>query len=138
MRQAELSAAERQIETQRLRMTQEEASLENAKLNLSKVRIESPITGIITRRNIEEGETVVIGTMNNAGTDLLTIADMSLIEAEVEVDETDIPNVKLGQKRQGHDRRDAGQDLLRQGRPRSATVRSRRPAARRRRRPTSW
>ena len=74
------------------------ASLENAKLNLSKVRIESPITGIITRRNIEEGETVVIGTMNNAGTNLLTIADMSLIEAQVEVDETDIPNVTLGQK----------------------------------------
>jgi len=98
MRQAELNSAERQIETQRLRMTQEEASLENAKLNLSKVRIESPITGIITRRNIEEGETVVIGTMNNAGTQLLTIADMSVIEAQVEVDETDIPNVALGQK----------------------------------------
>jgi HlyD family secretion protein len=98
MRQADVNSAERQIETQRLRMTQEEAGLENAKLNLSKVRIESPITGIITRRNIEEGETVVIGTMNNAGTQLLTIADMSVIEAQVEVDETDIPNVSLGQK----------------------------------------
>jgi HlyD family secretion protein len=97
MRQSDLNSQERQIETQRLRMTQEEASVENAKLNLSKVRIESPITGIITRRNIEEGETVVIGTMNNAGTVLLTVADMSVIEAEVEVDETDIPNVKLGQ-----------------------------------------
>jgi HlyD family secretion protein len=41
---------------------------------------------------------VVIGTMNNAGTVLLTVADMSVIEAEVEVDETDIPNVKLGQR----------------------------------------
>ena len=98
MRQAEASAAERQIETQRLRMQQEQASLENARYNLSKVRIESPITGIITRRNIEEGETVVIGTMNNAGTVLLTVADMSVIEAEVEVDETDIPTVQLGQK----------------------------------------
>jgi HlyD family secretion protein len=98
VRQAEVDSQIRQIETQRLRMTQEEASVENAKLNLSKVRIESPITGIITRRNIEEGETVVIGTMNNAGTVLLTVADMSVIEAEVEVDETDIPNVKLGQK----------------------------------------
>jgi HlyD family secretion protein len=78
-------------------MQQEQASVENAKLNLSKVRIESPLTGIITRRNIEEGETVVIGTMNNAGTVLLTVADMSVIEAEVEVDETDIPNVLLGQ-----------------------------------------
>jgi len=41
---------------------------------------------------------VVIGTMNNAGTVLLTLADMSVIEAEVEVDETDIPSVQLGQK----------------------------------------
>ena len=97
MRQAEANAAERNIETQRLRMQQEEASLDNARYNLSKVRIESPITGIITRRNIEEGETVVVGTMNNAGTVLLTVADMSVIEAEVEVDETDIPTVQLGQ-----------------------------------------
>ena len=98
VREAELASQERQVETQRLRMTQEQAIVENAKLNLSKVRIESPITGIITRRNIEEGETVVIGTMNNAGTVLLTVADMSVIEAEVEVDETDIPTVQLGQK----------------------------------------
>jgi HlyD family secretion protein len=97
VRQSELASQERQIETQRLRMQQEQAVVENAKLNLSKVRIESPITGIITRRNIEEGETVVIGTMNNAGTVLLTVADMSVIEAEVEVDETDIPTVELGQ-----------------------------------------
>ena len=53
--------------------------------------------GIITRRNIEEGENVVVGTMNNAGTVLLTIADMSVIEAELEVDETDIPTVTLDQ-----------------------------------------
>jgi HlyD family secretion protein len=98
VREAELASQERQIETQRLRMQQEQAIVENAKLNLSKVRIESPITGIITRRNIEEGETVVVGTMNNAGTVLLTVADMAVIEAEVEVDETDIPNVQLGQK----------------------------------------
>ena len=98
MRESEVSSQERQIETQKLRMQQEQATVENAKLNLSKVRIESPLTGIITRRNIEEGETVVIGTMNNAGTVLLTVADMSVIEAEVEVDETDIPTVQLGQK----------------------------------------
>jgi HlyD family secretion protein len=98
MQQAQATAAERQVETQRMRMQQEQASLENAKYNLSKVRIQSPIKGIVTRRNIEEGETVVIGTMNNAGTVLLTIADMALIEAQVEVDETDIPNVTIGQK----------------------------------------
>jgi HlyD family secretion protein len=62
------------------------------------VRIVSPIEGIVTRRNIQEGETAVIGTMNNAGTVLLTLADMSIIQAEVEVDETNIPNVQLGQR----------------------------------------
>jgi HlyD family secretion protein len=97
MRQADANSAEKQIQTQQLRMRQEQASLESAKYSLSKVRIESPIDGIVTRRNIEEGETVVVGTMNNAGTVLLTIADMSVIEAQVEVDETDIPSVTLGQ-----------------------------------------
>ena len=72
-------------------MEQEQATLENAKTDLSKVRIESPIDGIVTRRNVEQGETAVVGTMNNAGTVLLQVADMSVIEAEVEVDETDIP-----------------------------------------------
>ena len=97
LRQADLRSQEQQFRTQQLRMESESATAASARYDLSKVRIESPIDGIVTRRNIEEGETVVIGTMNNAGTVLLTIADMSVIEAEVEVDETDIPSVKLGQ-----------------------------------------
>jgi HlyD family secretion protein len=97
MRQSELRTQEQQVRTQQARMQQEQASLASTKFDLSKVRIESPIDGIVTRRNIEEGETAIIGTMNNPGTVLLTIADMSVIEAEVEVDETDIPDVKLGQ-----------------------------------------
>jgi HlyD family secretion protein len=97
MRQADAASADKLVDTQRLRMQQEQAALASAKYNLSKVRIESPIDGIITKRNIQEGETVVVGTMNNAGTVLLTIADMSVIEAQVEVDETDIPTVALGQ-----------------------------------------
>jgi HlyD family secretion protein len=97
LRQADLRSQEQQLRTQELRMQSESATAESARYDLSKVRIESPITGIVTRRNIEEGETVVIGTMNNAGTVLLTIADMSVIQAEVEVDETDIPSVKMGQ-----------------------------------------
>jgi HlyD family secretion protein len=98
-RQREIDVQNQQklIDTHRIRTGQERANLANARYDLSKVRIESPIDGIVTRRNIEEGETVVIGTMNNPGTQLLTIADMSIIEAEVEVDETDIPNVQLGQ-----------------------------------------
>ena len=98
VRESELRVQEQNVRTQQLRMQQESATLESARYDLSKVRIESPINGIVTRRNIEEGETAVTGTMNNPGTVLLTIADMSIIEAEVEVDETDIPNVQLGQK----------------------------------------
>jgi HlyD family secretion protein len=97
MRQADLRSQEQNVKTQQLRMQQEGAMAESARFDLSKVRIESPIAGIVTRRNIEEGETVMIGTMNNAGTVLLTIADMSVIQAEVDVDETDIPNLRLGQ-----------------------------------------
>jgi HlyD family secretion protein len=96
-REIEVQNQQKQIDTLRIRTGQERANLANARYDLSKVRIESPIDGIVTRRNIEEGETVVIGTMNNPGTQLLTIADMSIIEAEVEVDETDIPSVTLGQ-----------------------------------------
>jgi HlyD family secretion protein len=97
MREADLRSQEQQLRTQELRLQSESATAASARFDLSKVRIESPINGIVTRRNIEEGETVVIGTMNNAGTVLLTIADMSVIQAEVEVDETDIPSVKIGQ-----------------------------------------
>jgi len=97
LREADLRSQEQQLRTQQLRMESESATAASARYDLSKVRIESPINGIVTRRNIEEGETVVIGTMNNAGTVLLTIADMSVIQAEVEVDETDLPSVKMGQ-----------------------------------------
>ena len=93
-----LREREKQAASQAARIDQERAGLESARYDLSKVRIESPIDGIVTRRNIQEGETAVIGTMNNAGTILLTLADMSVIQAEVEVDETNIPNVSLGQK----------------------------------------
>jgi len=99
VRTAESSLQEREksAHAQDSRIMQERATLDNAKYDLSKVRIQSPIEGIVTRRNIQEGETAMIGTMNNAGTVLLTLADMSIIQAEVEVDETNIPNVQLGQ-----------------------------------------
>jgi HlyD family secretion protein len=57
----------------------------------------APMDGIVTALPVEEGEVAVIGTMNNPGTKLLTIADMSVVEAVMEVDETDVPNVKVGQ-----------------------------------------
>jgi len=93
-----LQEREHAADAQGSRIKQERAGLDNARYDLSKVRIESPIDGIVTRRNIQEGETAVIGTMNNAGTVLLTLADMSVIQAEVEVDETNIPSVQFGQQ----------------------------------------
>jgi len=86
-----------EVTTQAQRIKQEEAGLDSARYELTKVTITAPIDGMVTRRNIEEGETVVLGTMNNQGTVLATVADLSVIEAEVEVDETDIPAVELGQ-----------------------------------------
>lgn len=96
--QSALQEREKQVNAQASRIAQERATLDSARYDLTKVRMESPIDGIVTRRNIQQGETAVIGTMNNAGTVLLQLADMSVIQAEVEVDETSIPNVQLGQK----------------------------------------
>jgi HlyD family secretion protein len=95
VREAELRAREQEVRTREEQIKQEEAGLSTTRYNLSQVIISAPMDGIITRRNIEEGENVVVGTMNNAGTVLLTVADMSVIEAELEVDETDIPTVVL-------------------------------------------
>jgi len=97
-REQELKAREQDIQTREEQIRQEQAGLATTRYNLSQVIINAPMDGIVTRRNIEEGETAVVGTMNNAGTVLLTIADMSVIEAEVEVDETDIPTVTIGQE----------------------------------------
>jgi HlyD family secretion protein len=97
VRETELAARETDIHNREQMIRQESATLDTSRYNLSQVTLIAPFDGIVTRRNIEEGENVVVGTMNNAGTQLLTIADMSIIEAEVEVDETEIPTVKIGQ-----------------------------------------
>jgi HlyD family secretion protein len=83
--------AERQVEQAR-------ADLASAQDALDKTEIRAPMDGVVTRRNIEQGEVVVTGTMNNPGTVLMTISDMSTIEAVLEVDQTDVPELRLGQK----------------------------------------
>jgi HlyD family secretion protein len=92
-----LQEREKTARSQESRLKQERAGVESAKYNLSLVRMESTIDGIVTKRNIQQGETAMIGTMNNAGTVLLTLADMSVIQAEIEVDETNVPSVRIGQ-----------------------------------------
>jgi HlyD family secretion protein len=97
IRESDLHAREQEIKNRETQLNQQEAGLSSSQHTLTQVRFEAPFDGIVTRRNIEEGENVMVGTMNNAGTVLLTVADMSVIEAEVEVDETDIPFLQLGQ-----------------------------------------
>lgn len=75
-----------------------EAMLRSAQHELSKVNVTSDISGVVVKRNIEEGENVFVGAFNNPATVLLTIADLAVIEAEIEVDETDIVNVRVDQE----------------------------------------
>ena len=89
--------AERTQEVRKQDVARIEAQLAQSRYDLTQVTIDAPMDGIITKLNIEEGENVVTGTMNNAGTVLLTIADLSTVEAEIEVDETDIVFVEVGQ-----------------------------------------
>jgi HlyD family secretion protein len=88
-----LSAQASEQDIQRL-----QAMLASARHELEKVSVHSDIAGLVTKRNIEEGENVFVGAFNNPATVLLTVADLSVIEAEVEVDETDIVNVKIDQE----------------------------------------
>ncbi len=64
---------------------------------LSKTEYQAPFDGVITNLPVREGETVVMGIQNAPGSTLMTIADTSIITAEVKVDESDIVNVRLGQ-----------------------------------------
>ena len=64
---------------------------------LSKTEYEAPFDGVITNLPVREGETVVMGIQNAPGSTLMTIADTSIITAEVKVDESDIVNVQAGQ-----------------------------------------
>lgn len=89
--------AERAVEMRRQDVAQLRAQLQQVRHDLTKVTIDSPIDGIITRLNVEEGENVVTGTMNNPGTVIMTIADLSTVEAEIEIDETDVVAVEVGQ-----------------------------------------
>jgi HlyD family secretion protein len=102
---AELDRARSLLDSARANVSSIEQRIQQARSNvaaardtLSKTTMTAPMAGIITALPVEEGEVAVIGTMNNAGTKLLTIADMSVVEAVMEVDETDVPNVKVGQR----------------------------------------
>jgi len=72
------------------------AGVREAEDQLSKTVIRAPMSGRVTRLNVERGETAVVGTMNNPGSHLLTVSDLSVMEAVIEVDETDVPDISVG------------------------------------------
>ena len=94
----EYDISKAEVQAIRHQIQQAEASLKSTLDSLSKTIYHSPIDGIITSLPVEEGEVAVIGMLNIAGTVLMTIADLSIMEVEVEVDETDVVGVTLGQK----------------------------------------
>jgi HlyD family secretion protein len=91
-----------QMRTQRdgftFRMGQQRAVLARVRDELSKTAIISPLSGVIRYLPVNEGEIAIVGIQNQPGTTLMTIADLSVITAELRVDETDIVNLKLGQR----------------------------------------
>jgi HlyD family secretion protein len=94
---AAVAQTKAQNESAQKRITQQAATLTRMSDVLSKTIYTAPYDGVVTSLPVREGETVVIGIQNAPGSTLMTLADMSIITAEVRVDETDIVNVKLGQ-----------------------------------------
>jgi HlyD family secretion protein len=95
--QARVSQAKAQKDSADKHVSQNQATLTRFADVLKKATYAAPFDGVITNLPVREGETVVIGIQNSPGSTLMTLADMSVITAEVKVDETDIVNVRLGQ-----------------------------------------
>jgi HlyD family secretion protein len=96
--QSGLETARSAFEAAQNRVDQMRAGLSANRDTLSKTTVRAPIDGIVTTLRVKAGEVTVIGTMNNPGTQLLTVSDMSTVEAVLMVDETDTPTVQIGQK----------------------------------------
>ena len=95
--QARVTQAKAQKESADKHVSQAHATLARVSDVLQKTTYTAPYDGVVTNLPVREGESVVIGIQNAQGSTLMTLADMSVITAEVKVDETDIVNVKLGQ-----------------------------------------
>jgi HlyD family secretion protein len=95
--QARVSQAKAQKDSADQHISQNQATLTRFADVLQKATYTAPYDGVITNLPVREGETVVMGIQNSPGSTLMTLADMSVITAEVKVDETDIVNVRLGQ-----------------------------------------
>lgn len=94
----ELRSREAGVASARSRVNQLQASFSSARHELERVTYTSPLDGVVTRVNVEVGEVAMIGTMNQPGTVLVVISDLGIMETTVEVDETDVVNIEVGQE----------------------------------------
>jgi HlyD family secretion protein len=99
-RKAAVIQAKAQTDSARSQVSQNVAMLRGDSYSLGLTRSLAPFDGLVTNVPVREGETVVVGIQNAEGSTLMTLADMSVITAEVKVDETDIVNIALGQTAQ--------------------------------------
>ncbi|MDQ8150409.1 MAG: efflux RND transporter periplasmic adaptor subunit [Gemmatimonadota bacterium] len=94
--ETQLEVNEALVEAASENVKQAEASLKDARFQLSRTTIYAPMTGRVTRLNVEVGETAIMGTLNKDAATLLTISDMSILETKVKVDETDVSRIGVG------------------------------------------
>src|SRR6266542_3695097 len=92
----QVEVAQAQLEAATHAIDQASASMRDARSSLSKTTIVAPMSGRITRLNVEEGETAIMGTLNKDAATLLTISDMAVLETKVKVDETDVSRISIG------------------------------------------
>lgn len=95
--QSGLDIAQNNFDQAKAQVQINQANLDQTQDQLEKCTIKAPMSGVVTKLNSEAGENVVIGTMNSAGTVIMVISDLSAIEIEAEVDETDIASVAINQ-----------------------------------------
>ena len=86
------------VATAQEEVARSQAMLDGAADNVRKCRFAAPFDGVVSALNVEKGENVVTGTMNNPGTEILTVSDLSRMLVRADVDETDIVDMTIGQK----------------------------------------
>src|SRR5512141_894193 len=92
----QVDVAQAQLESANNGIVQSQASLRDAQSLLAKTTLFAPMSGRVTRLNVEEGETAIMGTLNKDAATLLTISDMTVLETKVKVDETDVSRISIG------------------------------------------
>jgi HlyD family secretion protein len=95
---ATIESARSAAATAQEEVSRSEAALAASSDNLNKTRFAAPFDGVVSALNVEQGEIVMVGTMNNPGTQILVVSDLSRMLVRADVDEADIVDIRIGQK----------------------------------------